>query len=208
MVDDRKTRRIPPAWPPGPDAIGRWVPTCALLIAMVPGTAWAHKLNVFAVVEGDQIRGEAYYRGRVPVRGATVKVLGPAGQELGQAKTDDDGKFTFVPKVRCDHKLVLDSGDGHIEEYAVTAAELPAGLAPLEGSPPMPLPPVAPNPPPPAPSAATDQAALASQIAQLRREVDDLKNRTQLRDILGGIGYILGLTGLAFYFLGARRRSS
>lgn len=64
-----------------------------------------------------------------------------------------------------------------------------------------------------APADAADLAAgssefevLSRQIAQLQRQVREHDERVRLRDILGAIGYILGLTGLAFYFLGVRRK--
>ncbi|HOU21896.1 MAG TPA: hypothetical protein PKX16_06700 [Kiritimatiellia bacterium] len=49
--------------------------------------------------------------------------------------------------------------------------------------------------------------ALQKQIVELRRDLAARDDRTRLRDILGGIGYILGLMGLAFYFLGTRRKT-
>ena len=48
--------------------------------------------------------------------------------------------------------------------------------------------------------------SLRAEIVELRREFADYRNSTRLRDVLGGIGYILGLAGLAFYFLGVRRK--
>ena len=41
----------------------------------------------------------------------------------------------------------------------------------------------------------------------LRRELQEWRNQERLRDILGGIGYLLGMCGIAFYFLGTRRRA-
>ena len=48
--------------------------------------------------------------------------------------------------------------------------------------------------------------ALTRQIVQLRKQLDDYEQKTRWRDVLGGIGYILGLMGVAFYFLGVRRK--
>ena len=50
------------------------------------------------------------------------------------------------------------------------------------------------------------EAAVAKRIRPLVREIGELKEEVRFHDILGGIGYILGLAGVAFYFLGVRRR--
>ena len=49
-------------------------------------------------------------------------------------------------------------------------------------------------------------AAVAMRLRPLVREIRDLKDEIRLHDILGGIGYIVGLAGVAFYFLGTRKR--
>jgi len=101
----------------------------SLLVWLVlAGPAMAHKLTVFAAVQGTKISGEAYFRGGAPVRKATVAVLGPKGEKLGETTTDEEGKFTFVPRVRCDHRLVASAGEGHAAEFTVAADELPRGL--------------------------------------------------------------------------------
>jgi nickel transport protein len=48
--------------------------------------------------------------------------------------------------------------------------------------------------------------ALARQIVALRTELNRYNDRIGLRDYLGGIGYILGIMGVVFYFLGVRRK--
>ena len=51
-----------------------------------------------------------------------------------------------------------------------------------------------------------DVEAIGRQVAALRRDFDRYRNELRLRDVLGGLGYILGIMGTAFYFLGVRRR--
>jgi nickel transport protein len=50
------------------------------------------------------------------------------------------------------------------------------------------------------------EAAVNKRIRPLVREIRDLREEVRFHDILGGIGYIMGLAGLAFYFLGVRKR--
>lgn len=203
-----------------------------IAVVCVLGTASpaaAHKASVFAAVQGKVISGEAYFRDGSPLRNAQVTVFEPAGTKLGETKTDAEGKFSFEPRRRCDHRLVVDGGEGHAAEYTVRAEELPSGLSDgkAAGANPGPAQPLSPpqgsQPPsavpdsparPTTPQAAPGMAdlhgkleALEKQIVQLRRDLAARDDSTRFRDVLGGIGYILGLMGLAFYFLGTRRKA-
>jgi len=172
------------------------------LVLLRPEAAWAHKLNVFAWGEGRRIVGEAYFRGHAPLVGGAVTLFGPGGQKLGQTATDAQGKFQFEPRQRVDHRIVVDAGDGHAETFVVTAAELPAdlpgGTAPAVKPAATPGPKVAENAPPVPPGG-------QAQLGQLRAELQEFKHEVRIRDVLGGLGYILGLMGMAFYFLGVRK---
>lgn len=50
------------------------------------------------------------------------------------------------------------------------------------------------------------EQAVIKKVRPLEREIADLKETTRLHDILGGIGFIMGLAGITFYFLGVRKR--
>ena len=153
--------------------------------------ALAHKIDVFATVEGETIQGEAYYHGGDPARAAKVTVMGPDENVLGETTTDDEGRFTFPVRLRVNHTLIVDAGEGHGGEYTVPAGEF-AGEA-ARGTP------------------RDDDLqvridALEKQVAALRKDLDRFSNELRLQDILGGLGYILGIMGLVFYFLGVRRK--
>jgi nickel transport protein len=195
----------------------------AVIASVIIATpAAAHKASAFATVQGKAISGEAYFRDGSPIRNAQVTVLDPDGGNLGETKTDPAGKFSFEPRRRCDHRFVVDGGDGHVAQCTVAAGELPAGLP--QGGPA----PATGNEGRAGPSSVAESTtesslkkpaessgshkdvrdeleAIQTQIAQLRRELAAREDRTRFRDILGGIGYILGLMGLTFYFLGSRR---
>jgi nickel transport protein len=49
---------------------------------------------------------------------------------------------------------------------------------------------------------------VARQLAPIRRTLEESRNRRRLLDIVGGIGYILGLMGVVLYFHSRRRRES
>jgi nickel transport protein len=203
--------------PPHPQAT-RIVSALALSVALgAAAPALAHKVVVFATVDGQTIRGEAYFRGGDPVRSATVSVVGPDRAPLGETTTDDEGKFTFPIRSHLAHTLIVDAGEGHAGEYTVSADELPGDLpdAPSVSGPAVPEPTIPAELALETATASTriheetleaEVNALAGQVAALRKDLDQYKNQLRLQDLLGGVGYILGLMGLAFYFLGVRRR--
>ena len=51
----------------------------------------------------------------------------------------------------------------------------------------------------------TDRA-VARNVRPLRRQLDALDNRIRMRDVIGGFGYILGITGIALIILARRQR--
>ena len=50
------------------------------------------------------------------------------------------------------------------------------------------------------------EAAVARQIRPLREELLATRDALRLQDILGGLGYIFGLTGLALWWRSRRTR--
>jgi nickel transport protein len=193
--------------------VGASLPAVMLLhVSALP--ADAHKLFVFAQVQGTTIEGRAYFPGDVPSKDTDIIVRDPSGRELGRTKTGDEGKFTFAPRYRIDHQVSAETADGHEGHFTVHAAELPEGLPdepitaasnstaarPGETSP-------AGSSGSGSPSAANEQVAeLTRQIGALREQVFQNEERLRFRDILGGIGFILGLTGVAFYLKAGQKR--
>jgi nickel transport protein len=186
--------------------------------------ALAHKISVFAAADGKTIAGQAYFRDGAPVRNAQVTVFDAAGRKLGQFKTDEAGKFSFQPRSRCDHRFLVDAGDGHAAKYTVRGEELPSSL-PTTGQtapPPTALADAAARMPPaggPPPASAADARApeeslrgeleaIRQQIVALRADLAARDEKARWHDVLGGIGYILGLSGVTFYFAGLRRKST
>ncbi|CAA7626169.1 conserved exported hypothetical protein [Candidatus Terasakiella magnetica] len=179
-------------------------PLLALGLLLAAAPAQAHKLKVFATAEGAWISGTAYFSGGAKAMGIDGTVQAPDGMVLGTLKTDAGGGFGYEARTRMDHTLILDGGDGHAARAVIAAAELPASLP--EGMAGAVL------PPPARPVAAgadidTDaiEAAVARQIRPLRQQLDAYEERVRLHDLLGGVGVIFGIFGLAAW-LSARRR--
>jgi nickel transport protein len=187
------------------------------LLLLAPAPALAHKLNVFAHVDGATIVGRAYFTGDTAARHVDVIARDPSGRELGRAKTDDGGNFTLPVRVRTDHRLTAETPDGHASgAYVVPAAELPgdvpadANLRGQETSRPDSVSTARDAGPAPVGDLASTSARLESmqkQIEFLRQQIDESEQRLRLRDLLGGIGYILGLAGIAAYMKSRQKRN-
>ena len=163
----------------------------ALLLAASP--AAAHKLKVFAAVEGAEIAGSAYYAGGEKAGGVPGRILGGDGSLVAVFTTGPDGTFRQSVTSRMDHTILVESEDGHAATFTVRADELPSALP--QGKAPQPG-------PGPGPSAGLTEveAAVARQIRPLREQLDAYESRIRVHDIMGGVGTIFGLFGLWAWF--------
>ena len=173
----------------------------ALLLFAAP--VQAHKLKVFASAEGAVIVGTAYFSGGGKAMGIGGVVQAPDGTLAGTVRTDQDGAFRFTATSRMDHTITMDAGDGHVASTVVPAAELPLSLPAGQAS-------IAAAPAPVAAASPADldavEAAVARQIRPLRQQLDAYEDKVRLHDVMGGIGTIFGLFGVAAW-ASARRRS-
>nr|WP_242466352.1 hypothetical protein [Chromatium okenii] len=174
---------------------------CLGAISSTP--ALAHRLQVFASADGVEIVGSAYFAGGAKAAGATILIQDAAAQPLATLTTAADGSFRYRAQTASDHLVIADSGDGHQAQWLVTAAEL-AGLNPqlpnLKSSQPtVSKGLVEPTPLETAQLAAIEQA-VARQIRPLREELAAAAARASFRDVLGGIGYIFGFTGILLWW--------
>lgn len=182
----------------------------ALAVTTAVGPAWAHKVSVFAYVRGDSIHTESYFADGRKCQNATVSLLDAAAGTLATGTTDDQGMLTLpVPVVsmqdRGDLQVVLQASMGHRAEYTLPGEELWGGeAAAAERS--------AGTWGPAAGAAASEErtaaaqpgtgGAVARELASLTRAVRQLQRqqeRASVRDIAGGIGYIVGLLGVYCY---------
>ena len=180
------------------------------LVLLSPSPAWAHKLNVFASAQGKTIEGKAYFRGGAPAQGVAVTAFSPAGEVIGKTRTDEQGRFAIEARFRCDHRILVDTGDGHGGEYLLPGSALPKELPGKEGKQPEDVSsPVSAAVllPQRTMSVSADQLdSLRAEIVRLEEQLNAYEDRVRMTDILGGIGYIVGITGAAYYYLGSRRK--
>jgi nickel transport protein len=181
----------------------------AILAAGAP--TWGHGLSVFAWVEGERVLVESKFSGGKRPVNATVRVLAPDGRELLAGQTDDQGRWAFDLPQKTALKIVLEAGMGHQAEWTLRAEEV--GAATVDTAPSAPPAQDSSVPLVTTGSASDTEARLAKVIAQALQPINarlaHLEKERQgpsLQDILGGLGYILGLVGIGAYMQARRIR--
>ncbi|MBW1795103.1 MAG: hypothetical protein JRJ38_11865 [Deltaproteobacteria bacterium] len=184
-----------------------------LYLAMTVPCALAHKVLLTAYVEGDTVFVEGGFSDGTPCKNAKIEVFDPSGNKLLEGKTNEDGEFSFKPPQKTDLKLVLNAGMGHRAEYIVPVDELPdmtsRQTAKAEAMPAL----ATESRKPRGASEAVARIdlkeieAIVDRVIQRRlRPLIQLVAKSQRKtgfsptEIFGGIGYILGLMGIAIYF--------
>lgn len=182
-----------------------------LVLAGSASSAWAHKVIASGYAAGDKIEGEVGFSNGDPAINTTISITAPDGRTLGEVQTNAEGLFTFTPTEAVPHIFRGDLGAGHVAEFRMEVSELPRALqGGTAGAAPAPAASTASGP---AVTASPDAAALQAMIAQavrdemrpLKHEIAAYKEHNSLQTILGGIGYILGLVGISFYWLAHQR---
>jgi nickel transport protein len=98
-----------------------------LAIFLFSTPTMAHKVNVFAYVEGGKVFTESYFPDGSPVEGGKVLVYDSQDVLLLEGKTDKAGLFSFdVPKVD-DLTIVIEATMGHKNSFKLKKAEVEAG---------------------------------------------------------------------------------
>ena len=173
----------------------------------LPYQVQAHKIHVFAWVSGDTITVESNFSKDRPLVKGKVTVQDNASHAvLLEGTGDEKGIFTFVVPAQAkaqakDLLIVVSGSEGHQSEWLIPATEY---LADSSGSP---------------PEISTDlnsaelqkmlQELLEQELAPIRRSLaENRQDKPGFRDIMGGIGYLLGLAGLVAWMKNRSPRTS
>ncbi len=196
------------------------VPSLALLTALFllisGGDCFAHKMRVFAWEEQDDIACEARFSGGRPARNVKVEVSDQrSGAILLTGETDDDGNFRFPTPIDHGGLLIVVAGsDGHQASWQLAAAPV-AAASPLPATDQARLTttPLDNSTPPVVVSEERLQRliseAVAAELAPIKRALaENAESSPNLQDILGGIGYLLGLAGIIAYGRAQKKRKN
>lgn len=182
----------------------------------------AHKVRIFAWQDGDNIITESKFSGGRAAQNVTVSVIAAkTGQILLSGKTDATGIFQFpVPKTEAKElQIVIDGGDGHKNSWNYSLADSSAAgnsTTPDVGDASSQSPQQAQSEPTKGPAQPVVTAgeltriidtALDKKLAPIKRTLaENSEKGPTLQDILSGIGYILGLAGIAAYMQARKKQ--
>ena len=189
----------------------------ALFSFSMAGVARAHKVMIFAWVSGDTIYTESKFSGGKKVNQGNVIVYNQKGDKLLEGKTNKNGEFSFKSPGKTALKIVIQAGMGHRAEWTIPLEEIAAeasgvtgmissgnsGDNGIEGSKHE----VYVSGFGPEDVRIAVEKALDKKLEPVFKILAESREHgPSVTDILGGIGYILGLFGVAGYFYGRRQR--
>lgn len=176
------------------------------------GQANAHNVIFDAYVIGNQIEGEVAFGNGDAGANVPVAVKDNDGNVLATLQTDEEGIFVYNITKRTDLHFEVDAGAGHVAKKTIKAEELGAESDSGDSE---------------AATAASESfaeaandgmkvdsdqmkqmisKAVAQEIKPLRKQLLQYENAVRLHDALGGLGYIIGLTGLGLWYSERRKR--
>jgi nickel transport protein len=165
--------------------------------------AQAHKLKVFAAVEGDRVSGYAFFIGGGRPEGSAWVAKDASGNRIAEGSTDSEGRFAFdLPKtIASDVTITVDTHEAHIasatlaaDRLRLIASDVPAAVGQTT------------------PAAMSDRqiaalvsAAVQKQVEPLQERIEQMDSRLRFVDMLSGVFLIFGLVGTALWARGRRR---
>jgi len=181
------------------------------VMVFIPGKSLAHKVMVFGYVEDGKVKTISKFSGGKKVMGGKITVFDVDGKQLLQGVTDDNGEFSFDIPSKKGLKIELEAAMGHKNISEIPADQLGGpDAAPAVGE----------NADETAGTtsevATTEEIPVESDVqdADLEARIEKVLDRKVMpllqmmaekedkpgfTDIVGGIGYIVGLMGLFLY---------
>ena len=175
------------------------------LLFISHSSALAHKVYIYAWLEGDTVYTESYFGAKKKVKQGLVRVFDLTGKKLLEGRTNEQGEFVFKPPSLIDLRIEIEAGMGHKGAFVLKAEESSVHSGPETIH-----------------NVTGEDEELASgpisageeQIRMIVEQVLDARLKPVMRElveirkekgpgfieIIGGIGYILGIMGLILYF--------
>ncbi|MBI5787766.1 MAG: hypothetical protein HZA78_02775 [Candidatus Schekmanbacteria bacterium] len=169
----------------------------ALMVLLNVSRVWAHKVNIFAYAEKGTVFTEGYFPDGKAVEGGKVEVYDSQQNKLLEGTTDKDGLFSFKIPKQDDLNIVLIATMGHKNSFLLKSSDL-AG----EGS--------AATPSAGSDVPAADVPASSSGAVAETAPAKPIRHMSQgeplpVSGILGGLGFIFGLTALIMQLAGKKK---
>jgi nickel transport protein len=193
---------------------------CLLFVSNVD----AHKVNIYAYAENGMVHSESYFVDGTKCKNSVLEVFDERDKtKLLEGKTDEEGKFSFkIPKVTS-MTLVLHASMGHQAEFTLGEDEVreAMGIKSRKSE----VQSQRPNPPLPpftkgghggiTPELRTPNTEIEAiiervldkklqPVVRMLVKLQESSGKPGFTEIVGGIGYIIGILGIIAYFKAKR----
>lgn len=199
----------------------RFLVSVAFLFSMTLPIASAHNVVSGVYADGMSIEGEVgFSNGDMAEAGSPVKVFNEMGEVIAELSLTDGGVFNYEAKTVAKHTFKANLSAGHVAEMVIEADELTGLIMPQAQN---------------TATKNTEQqtkssgeaaaagalmlnnqisvgqlqsivrSAVAQQVKPLQKELRAYKEKVMLRDIVGGLGFIFGLFGVAAWMASKRK---
>lgn len=161
---------------------------CLLFISCLVSPAYAHKVSIYAYAEAGMIHSESYFGDGSKCRNSLVEVFDEkSGTKLLEGKTNESGRFSFKIPEATSLKLVLKAGGGHRAEYTFLEDEVreALGVKPSDSD-----------------IEAAVERAVDERLQPMMKMLTEIKEKIErpgFTEVIGGIGYIVGIIGIIAY---------
>ena len=190
--------------------------------------AFAHKVSIFAWAEGDTVYTQSKFSGGKRAKNSSVIVFDSDGNKLLEGKTDENGEFSFKIPKKTALKVVLKASMGHMAEWTIPFEEINPEAVSNTSKPESDIKDsYETSSRSQTMNSGTDLSVLSESHGISRQEIKKLIDESLdkklapimniladsygggpgLTEIIGGIGYIFGLMGVAMYFTSRRKRN-
>ena len=203
-----------------------WCMALCLVFAGAP-FASAHRVNIFAFVDGDAVQVECGFNRSQKVKQGTVEVFdATTGAQLLQGTTDDNGVFRFpvtaeLREAGHDLNIRIIAGEGHQNQWKLSKEDFSLGadsktavstvkleILNKEAETNTASPKIYSQEELDATLKTAREQTEMQVIAPLRKQLAEAQQpKITWRDIVGGLGWCLGLGGL-FAWISTRRQKN
>ena len=159
--------------------------------------ASAHALHAVAQFDGEKISGNVYYSDGTPAQESYVEVFeeNQPTSALTSGKTNRQGFFSLPLSLPSRNQVSQNYSQGDILGYTVIAYGVEGHLVKTDVQPLF------------SSSSASSSALDRDEIALLRADIAKLHHHLWLHDIIGGVGYLVGILGLWAFVRSHKRRT-
>lgn len=186
----------------------------SIIMVSISTIALAHKVNLFAYAEDGVVYTESYFSDGRKVVNSMIEVFDAKNDTLLlTGKTDNNGEFSFRIPQATGLRIVLTASMGHKNEYLLSEDEVREASS--GGKPSVKALPESAKKErkEAAPENLTQvydreletivEQVIEKKTAPIMKKLTKIEEQMQkpsLQEILGGVGYILGLMGIGIYF--------